>query len=87
MTRSAPQILKEQMDATAAGRISKGLHGYYEMAQAACACWKKQRGYIHTFFGELMHEGWAEQRQFSGSISIPTSTICTNKAAARAPMA
>ena len=69
-TRSAPQILKEQMEATSAGRISKGLQGYYEMAQEGMRL--LEEGGADTFirsFGELMHEGWLSKRQFSGSIS------------------
>lgn len=70
MTRSAPQVLKEQMAATKSGKIDKDLNIYYEMAQEGMRL--LEEGNSKTFireFGELMHEGWLRKRQFSGSMT------------------
>jgi len=69
-TRSAPQVLKEQMEATQNGSLDQDLSRYYEMAQEGVKI--LEDGKTDTFirsFGELMHEGWKRKRGFSGSMS------------------
>lgn len=70
LTRSAPQVLKEQMEATTAGSLDKDLHCYYEMAQEGVRLLEEsdEKTFIRSF-GELMHEGWLRKRQFSDSMS------------------
>lgn len=69
-TRSAPEILKDQMDATQSGSIAPDLNRYYEMAREGLHILQENND--HHFiraFGELMHEGWMCKRRFSGSVS------------------
>ena len=69
-TRSAPVVLKEQMEATSNGALDKDLHSYYEMAQQGVKILEEESvdSFIRTF-GELMHEGWLRKRKFSGAMT------------------
>ncbi len=69
-TRSAPQVLKEQMEATQSGSLDKDLARYYEMAQEGLKILEEDspQTFIRSF-GELMHEGWKRKRGFSDAMS------------------
>ncbi len=70
LTRSAPQVLKEQMQATQQGQLNAELQHYYEMAQEGVRILEEDPAprFIRTF-GELMHEGWQRKRRFSASMT------------------
>lgn len=72
MTRSAPQVLKEQMAATSSGQLNAELHATYEMAQEGVRILEDvaEGSYVQEF-GKLMHEAWQRKRKFSASMTNP----------------
>lgn len=72
MTRSAPQVLKEQMAATTTGALDQELQAAYTMAQEGLRI--LEDGTEDCFvadFGRLLHEGWQRKRKFSASMTNP----------------
>lgn len=68
-TRSAPQAIAQQMEATMSGQIRDELSAAYEMVGRGLSLIENATDNIVHDFGALLHEGWLLKRSFSKSVS------------------
>ncbi len=68
-TRSAPQAIASQIEATVSGQIGDELAAAYDMVGRGLCLIERGDSNVVQDFGKLLHEGWLLKKSFSKSVS------------------